>query len=449
MSLPPGPPEPPLAQTLQWSFRPAAFMERCARDYGDPFTARMGGFGEAGEAANVVFVSDPAAIKAIFTGGPELSRVFDSRRGMAPMFGPHSILLVDGAEHLRNRKLMLPPFHGERMAGYGELMREVADTELDGWPIGREIALQPRMQRITLEVILRAVFGLDAGPRRDEVRDRIETLLADVANPFAEFVLGLPERIRSLLMLKFRGKADRADEVLHREIALRRRDPRLEEREDILSLLLQARDEDGQPMDDAELRDQLIALLLAGHETTATAMSWIFDLLFHHPAVHRRLEEEQDDEYLDAVIAEAMRLYPPLPLIDRTLAVPFDVSGYTLPPGTVVAPCIYLAHRRPDVYPEPNAFRPERFLGRRPDTYSWIPFGGGIRRCVGASFASYEMRVVLRTILGRATLRGAGARPERIRRRAIVIAPQRGTRAVLHARKPVGDVGRAPQLASA
>jgi cytochrome P450 len=306
------------------------------------------------------------------------------------------------------------------------------------------------MQRITLEVILRAVFGLDAGPRRDEVRDRIERLLADVANPFSEVVLGLPSRLRGPLMVTFRRKAEQADEVLHREIALRRDDPRLEQRDDILSLLLQARDEDDQPMDDDELRDQLVALLLAGHETTATAMSWVFDLLFHHPAVHRRLEEDPDDEdYLGAVIEEAMRLYPPLPLVDRTLAVPFEVAGYTLPPGTVVAPCIYLAHRRGDVYPEPGAFRPERFLGKRPDTYSWIPFGGGIRRCIGASFASFEMRVVLRTILMRATLRGAGRRPERIGRRAIVIAPRRGTRAVLHSRAPAGDARAAPQLASA
>jgi cytochrome P450 len=450
VSLPPGPREPAFVQALRWVFTPAAFMEHCAQRYGDPFTARLPGFGGPGQTANVVLVSDPATIKAVFTGGPELARVFESRQTMAPVLGLRSILLIDGREHLRNRKLMLPPFHGERMARYRELIEEVANAEIDRWPVERVMPLQGRMQRITLEVILRAVFGLDAGPRRDDVRDRIERMLGDVANPFGELVMGLPARIAEGTVRLFLRSVDPADEVLLREIALRRGDPDLEARDDILSLLLLARDEEGHPMDDGELRDQLVALLLAGHETTATAMSWVFDLLFRNPAVHRRLEEDPDDEeYLDAVIAEAMRLYPPLPIVDRVLASPFEVKGHTLPPGTVLAPCIYLAHRRPDVYPEPDEFHPERFLGHRPDTYSWIPFGGGIRRCVGASFATFEMRVVLRTILSRTTLRPGGNRPERIRRRAIVLAPRRGTRAVLRERRPPQAAPDVSELASA
>jgi cytochrome P450 len=435
-------------------FRPGSFMERCARRHGDPCTVRLGGFGPDGDTRNVVLVSDPATIKSIFTGGGDFARVFDSRVSMAPMFGERSILLIDGDPHMRQRKLMLPPFHGERMTRYGELMAEITDAELDRWEPGRPFALQPRMQAITLDVILRAVFGLDAGPDRDEVRERIELLLAEVANPLGELVLGLPPVVRAPILRMFQRKVDEANEVLYREIARRRDDPRLEERDDILSLLLLARDADGEPMTDAELRDQLVALLLAGHETTATSMAWTFELLFRHPAVHRRLEaecatEEGDGAYLDAVIQESLRLYPPIPVIDRTLAVPFEVAGYELPPGTVLAPCIYLAHRRADVYPDPTSFRPERFLGSKPETYSWIPFGGGIRRCIGASFATFEMKVVMTRILRRATLRAASARPEKIGRRAIVIAPRRGTRAVLHARAPAADAPTERELASA
>jgi cytochrome P450 len=437
---------------LEWVYRPAEFMERCARRYGDPFTLRLSNFGGPDAAPEVVLVSDPAVMKAIFTGGADFARVRESRIVMSPVFGQRSILLIDGDEHMRTRKLMLPAFHGERMKRYGELMEEIANAEIDSWPIGERFALQPRMQRITLEVILRAVFGLEEGPARDEVRARIEKLLAAVANPSGELVMGLPERIKDTALLLFRRTLDAADEVLHREIARRREDPRLEEREDVLSMLLLARYEDGRGMTDEELRDQLMALLLAGHETTATALSWAMELLFRNPAAQRRLEEEcaadADDAYLDAVMQEAMRLYPPVPVIDRTLAAPFEVDGYELPAGTTVAPCIYLAHRREDVYPDPTAFRPERFLDSPPETYSWIPFGGGVRRCLGASFATYEMRIVLRALLRRATLRPASDRPERIHRRAIVIAPRHGTRAVLHGRRPAADERPARELAS-
>ena len=453
MTLPPGPSTPTAVQTLQWVYRPAEFMERCERRHGDPFTARLTNFGGPDEPPEVVFVSDPAAMKAIFTGGADFARVRDARIGMSPVFGERSILLIDGAEHMRQRKLMLPAFHGERMQRYGELMDEIADAEIDSWALGESFALQPRMQRITLEVILRAVFGLEEGSARDEVRTRIEKLLAEVANPFGELAMALPKRVMDTVMIRFRGTLKAADEVLYREIARRRSDPRLEERDDVLSMLLLASYEDGRAMTDEELRDQLVALLLAGHETTATAMSWAMELLFRNPAAQRRLEEEcaaddGDDAYLDAVIQETMRLYPPVPVIDRTLAVPFEVAGYELPAGTTIAPCIYLAHRRPDVYPEPTAFRPERFLEQAPETYSWIPFGGGIRRCLGASFATFEMRVVLRTLLRRATLRPASSRPERIHRRAIVIAPRHGTRAVLYGRRAANHRAPARELAS-
>jgi cytochrome P450 len=454
VSLPPGPSAPPLIQTLEWAYRPGEFMERCQRRHGDLFSVRVRTFRVPGEDAQVVFVSDPAAVKSIFTGGAELARVSDSRSAMRPVFGERSVLLTDGDEHLHRRKLMLPAFHGERMTRYGELMAEIADAELDSWPVGRPLALHPGMQRITLEVILRAVFGLDEGRAHHEVRQRIAKLAADVANPLAELAMALPERVGDVLVRLFGRTVEAVDEALYREIARRRDDPLLEQRDDILSQLVLARDPDGGAMSDQELRDQLVTLLLAGHETTATTMAWVMELLFQNPAAHRRLEEEcasddaSGDAYLDAVIQEAMRLYPPLPAIDRVLAAPFEIGGYELPAGTIVAPCIYLAHRRPEVYPDPTAFRPERFLERPPETYSWIPFGGGIRRCLGASFATFEMRVVLRTLLRRATLRPASARPERVYRRSIVIAPRRGVRAILHGRRDATTQQRARELAS-
>jgi cytochrome P450 len=354
---------------------------------------------------------------------------------MAPMFGPTSILLLDGARHMRQRKLLLPPFHGARMAAYGERIAEVTDREIDGWPLDRPFALQPSMQAITLEVILQLVFGLDDDERRAQVGDAIKQALEMVANPLSELLMGLPGKIGPVnIRASFERAVAEMDALLLAEIAKRRADPALAERDDVLSLLLQARDEDGEAMSDRELRDELVTLLLAGHETTATALAWTFDELFAHPAAFERLRDDEDGEYVDAVINESLRLHPPISLVDRRLRVDLELAGHRLPAGTIVAPCIHLAHRRPDLYPEPAAFRPERFLDRPPETYSWLPFGGGVRRCVGASFATFEMRVVLRTVLARTRLRAASPRRESARRRAIVLAPRRGTRAMLTAR---------------
>jgi cytochrome P450 len=424
-----------LAQTLGWVLRPGRFMERCQRRYGDCFTVRLLGFGDRGP-AGIVFLADPAAAKATFAGDRSLNRVGESRQSMAPMFGSRSILLLDGAEHMRQRKLMLPPFHGERMARYGKLIEEIADREVDSWPSGRVMPLQPRFQAITLEVIFRAVFGLDEAASTDELRGRVKALLEMVANPLSELAMGLPGRIGPInIRAGFERAVASADELLIAEIRRRRDDPTLAEREDILSLLLQARDEDGEPMTDREVRDELVTLLLAGHETTATALAWAFEHLFRRPEALARLTDEcsrgDDDSYLDAVVKETLRLRPPVPLVDRTLSQPLDLGEHVLPAGTTVAPCIYLIHRRPDLYPEPHAFRPERFLDNAPETYGWLPFGGGTRRCVGASFATFEMKTVMRRVLQRARLRPAGSRPEAARRRAIVLAPSRGARAIL------------------
>jgi cytochrome P450 family 135 len=435
MPLPPGPRQPALAQSLEWVMRPAQFMERCRNRYGDCFTVRLGLGG--GLAQPIVFLTDPAAVKALYSAGPEVAPVGEGRQNLAPMFGQRSVLIVDGADHLRQRRLMLPPFHGPRMATYEELIAGITKREADTWPKNKPFALQPRMQAITLEVILRAVFGLDDSGRRAEVRRRIEELLRIVANPLGELLIGFPRKIGPLnLRSQFERRLAQADSVLIAEIERRRADPRLGERQDVLSLLLQARDENDEAMASAELRDQLVTLLLAGHETTATALAWTFDCLFQHAEVFDRLVAECaqrncDSRYMDAVLSEVLRLRPPIAMADRTLAAPLELGGYSLPAGTVVAPCIFLLHRRADLYPDPEAFQPQRFLERSPETYAWIPFGGGVRRCLGASFATFEMKVVLRSVMSRVRLRAASRRPERIRKRAIVLAPRHGTRAVV------------------
>jgi cytochrome P450 len=445
VTLPPGPRRPASALALTWTIRPCSLLDGCLRRFGDTFTLRLLGFGDRGF-NDVVFLADPTAIKTVFTASPDTLRVGELRAAMAPMFGHHSILLLDGQQHMRQRKLMLPPFHGERMARYAELIAAATEQELDAWPIGRSFAIQPRMQAITFDVIMQAVFGLEDAERRAEVGGALRHALDIVANPLSELLMGLPGKIGPInVRFTFERAVAKADALLLEEIANRRKDPALGERDDILALLLQARDEDGEQMTDRELRDELVTLLLAGHETTATALAWAFDyLLRDHRALDRLTEECRGGDgangYLDAVIQEVLRLQPPITFVDRRLTQPLELGGYPLPPGTVVAPCIYLAHRRPDLYPEPTAFRPERFLENPPETYSWLPFGGGVRRCVGASFAMFEMRVVLETILRRARLRAVSERPERAIRRAIVMAPRHGTRVALEERRAIESV---------
>jgi len=433
MTLPPGPRLPTLAQTLDWVYRPARFMQRCQARYGDCFTVRLLGLSASGP-ARVVFICDPGAVKAIFTADPALAPAGAGREAMEPMFGARSVLLIDGQAHMRQRKLMLPPFHGERLSRYGALMCEITREEIAGWPERRAFALQARMQAITLEIILRVVFGLEEDERRAVVRTHIQRLLDIVANPLTELFAGLPESIGPInLRAQFLRTLREADAVLLGEIARRRSEPNLENRDDILSLLLQVPDEDGEVMSDGELRDQLVTLLLAGHETTATALAWAFDQMLRAPdALDRAISEARADTverpYLDAVVKETLRMRPPIPIVDRRLAVPFELGGFQLPAGTIVAPCIYLLHHRADIYPDPHSFRPERFIDTTPDTYAWLPFGGGVRRCLGASFATLEMRLVLQTILENVELRPARARAEKIHRRAIVLAPRHGTR---------------------
>jgi cytochrome P450 len=336
---------------------------------------------------------------------------------------------------------MLPPFHGQRMRAYEEVMREAADRAIDSWPLDAEFALLPSMQQVTLDVILRAVFGVDPGPRQDELKRRLRAMIEPVSNRLGILLMVLMRFENKQAVRRFEDRRHAVDELIYDEIARRRDAPDLEEREDVLSMLLVARDENGEPMTDEELRDQLVTLLVAGHETTATGLSWAFDLVLRNPPVLaevRRAVEEGDDAYVDAVAKEALRMRPVVPGVGRVVrGGSFELGGYTLPEGTEINPSISVVHARPESFVGPRDFRPERFLeDDPPDTYTWIPFGGGTRRCLGASFAMFEMRVVLRRVIERTLLEPVGSQPERVERRGITMVPKTGTRVRVLERRP-------------
>jgi cytochrome P450 len=412
-------------------------MQECREKLGDSFSVKFLGFERP-----MVMISDPEAIKALYT---ERANGLPPGRNIVlePIMGSRSVLLLEGDDHLARRKLMLPAFHGERMRSYQPVVEEIVAAEIDSWPIGEEFPIHSRMQAVTLEVILRVVFGVADGPRLEQLRGMLSKVLMETASPVAQLV-GLATRRFGGRgpWAKFESQLKAVDELLYAEIAERRSDSGLEDRDDILSSLMLARFEDGEAMSDSELRDQLMTLLLAGHETTATALAWTFDLLLRHPLPLQRLRdslEEDSDEYLRATIAESLRLRPVIPLAGRRLAEELTVEGRTLPAGTDVTPAIWLTHTRADIYPEPFAFRPERFLEEGPDTYSWIPYGGGIRRCLGASFAEFEMRIMLSEVLTRCDLHKASPTPEKIGRRNITLSPRGGTPVVVTARRPARE----------
>jgi cytochrome P450 len=418
-SLPPGPAGGPLT-SLGWIFRPLPLLERWRRTYGDTFTLRI-----ASEPPWVV-LSDPEDVKTVFTGDPRILHAGEGNQILRPMLGEHSVLLLDDDRHLRQRKLMLPPFHGERMQRHVETMARVARQEIARWPHGEPFALHPRMQAVTLEVIMRVVFGEHDAGRLDRLRTAIAGFLELGTRPrnFIRMAIAGTERVGRAAWLR-RG-LDPVDELLFALIRRRRGEPDLADRDDILSTLLQARHDDGSAMTDQELRDELMTLLVAGHETTATALAWALERLVRHPEMIERLRSG-DEDYLDAVAQETLRRRPVLPLVLRKLTEPMELGGRLLPAGVSVSPSIYLVHHRADVYPDPYAFRPERFLEQPAGTYTWIPFGGGIRRCLGASFALIEMKTVLRELVQAVALRPAEPRAETVARRAVTWTPSRGT----------------------
>ena len=436
-ALPPGPRLPRVVQTFGFIFGGVRFLEACRRRYGDVVT--MGTLFDS----KFVMVFDPAAVKQLFQGSNSQLHAGEANALLGPILGERSVLLLDEAEHIRHRRLMLPSFHGQRMQVFEDVMRESADQEIDTWPVGEPFAVMPSMQSLTLRVIMRAVFGFEQGPAEDELRPRLREMIEPVARPRGIMLMALLGRLGSNRgeAARFEARRRAVDELLFAEIARRRAAPDLEERTDVFSMLLLAEDEDGKKLSDAEVRDELVTLLLAGHETTATGLAWTLDLLLHTPGAMQRAAAG-DDEYLDAVVKESLRIRPVIPGVGRVVrGGPFSLAGYTIPEGVEINPSIRVIHRRADLYPQPTAFRPERFLGpEAPDTYTWIPFGGGTRRCLGASFAQMEMRIVLRRVLERCSLHAADPRVDETVFRGITLAPKQGVRVVLErAPEPAGQ----------
>jgi cytochrome P450 len=403
-------------------------MAQCAARFGESFMLRIL------HEDQWLVLSNPEHIKVVFKGPPEIFHAGEANRILLPVLGEHSVLLLDGSAHMEQRKLLLPPFHGQRMQRYGALMAEVAAAEIERWPRGAPYRLRPRMQALTLEIILRTVFGLEQGQRLDRLVAELRRMLDLITNPRWLLVPVLMGPDRLTQFGPFQRYIKRVDGPIYEEIARRRAAPDLEQRDDVLSLLLTAKHEDGRPMSDRELRDELLTLLVAGHETTANALAWAVERLVHNPDKLARLTDEVragESEYLDAVITETLRLRPVISIVGRRLTEPVEFAGWSVPAGVTLAPSVFLVHRRPDVYPDPERFEPERFVGNPPGTYTWIPFGGGVRRCLGGAFAQFEMRAVLSELVRRRRLAPARAEPERVLRRAITETPRHDAEVVL------------------
>jgi cytochrome P450 len=446
MPLPPGPRSPAVFQTFALMRSGQRWIERVAARHGDLFTLRTWIFGTQ------VWTSDPELIKQIFTGDPDVLHAGKANNAGKVFTGEKSVLTLDGAPHRRARRLLTPPFHGERMHAYAEAMRTITERVASAWRAGEPFPLLPSLQRITLEVIIANVFGLPDGPRRDLFADRLSALMDAAVSPAAIFFF-VPALQKDLGPLtpwrRLKAQLDEYEALVYEEIAARRAQPAAERSDDILSLLLEARDEEGQGMPDQEIRDQLATLLAAGHETTASSLAWAFERILGHPEVHERIVAEIDAAvaegktaaadlaqlpYLDATIKEVLRQRPSVPMVGRRLERPMVLRGYEIPAGAMVTLSIHLTHRRPDLYPDPEVFRPERFLGTKPDPYSYFPFGGGPRRCLGAAFALQEMKIVVGTVLQRGGLRLAKPGPLRPSPRSLFQAPEGGTEVILSPR---------------
>ncbi|HEY5260926.1 MAG TPA: cytochrome P450 [Solirubrobacteraceae bacterium] len=433
--LPPGPKAPASMQMLaSWS-RPTVSLERARARYGKRFAIQLLG------QPPFVILSDPQDIKELFQAPPNVLHPGEGARILEPIVGPNSVILLDEAPHLRQRKLLLPAFHGESMQSLAGLMTELTEQEVASWPRDERITLHPRLQRLTLEIVLRAVFGLAQGAQLDRLRELLTQILEFGESPLSL----LPFAQRALAGRGPVGRLERLNEETDRliyELIEQRRDEG-DGAPDMLTLLLSARDEDGSPMSNAEIRDELVTALVAGHETTASQLSWGFELLSRQPRVVTRLAEEldsdPDDAYLTATIHEIMRRRPVLMNAEpRLVKQRVEIGGVSYPPGVVLIASAQLVHHDPSIYPEPHAFRPERFLeskgGQAPGTYTWLPFGGGRRRCLGASFAMLEMKIVLRTVITQNVLVPVGEKPETARRRSITVSPSRGCEVILRAR---------------
>jgi cytochrome P450 len=428
--LPPGPRLPRTVQTLAWWNRTIPFLERSRARYGKRFTLRLV------QSPPFVHHSEPDHIKEIFTAPAEVLHPGEGAKVLEPVVGANSVILLDERAHLSQRKLMLPAFHGEKMQRLSGLVEDVAEREVARWPRDEPVELHPRLQALTLEIILRAVFGLDSGERLDVLRERLSRILSFGSRPSSL----IPALQRGKVWSDFTQRRGEVDDQIYATIDERRGEGD-GDRDDVLAMLLEARHEDGSPMSPIELRDELMTLLVAGHETTASELAWAFERLQREPEVVAGLNEEIDggdgDAYLTATIHETLRRRPVLAnAAPRLVMKPVEVGGWHYEPGVCLLADAYLLHHDPDIYEDPYAFRPERFLDEQPGTYTWIPFGGGRRRCLGASFAMLEMKLVLRAVLRQVELAPASPGAEGARRRSITLSPREGARTVLRARRP-------------
>ncbi len=444
MTMPSGPTFiPPMVAVLPWLYRPFPMLDALARHYRDAFTWRLPGLETRGIGGAAVFYH-PDAVKEIFSLGPDDAHAGKINAVLGPILGQYSLLLLDGAEHLRQRKLLLPPLHGERMASYGERMVQLTEQAIRRWPDSGKFAIHPHLQRIALDIILRVIFGLEEGEQMARMHDKVAKILDIGANPLLLFP-GFQKDLGSLSPWgKFVRLRDETDVMIYD--LMRRRRASKEKKDDILSLMLEARDEDGRPMPDNELRDELVTLLVAGHETTATGLAWALRWVLDSPSLVSRLQADLENEgalpnlspdriarapLLDAVVRETLRLQPVVPMVGRVLQKPAQIGGYDLEVGTPVLASIYLVQRRADLYPDPTRFDPDRFLRRKYGPNEWLPFGGGIRRCIGMAFALYEMKMVLATILARTVLRLPRFGKVREVRRSITVSTSEGMPVVL------------------
>ncbi len=434
MQLPDGPKTPPWFQTLQWIFRPLESLDARARAYGDTYRA----LGQ--QMPPLLYFSSPDAIEAIFTAKPDQVSSAEGNQILEPLLGVNSLILLDGKRHQQQRQLLMPPFHGDRMRSYGSLIQDITQQISSQWLPGQPFVVRPAMQEISLRVILSAVFGLHEGKRYEQLRQVLVAML-EAFGSAAGFMLlyyqGLQKDWGAWSPWgRFLRQKQQIKQLLTEEINDRRAHPDLD-RTDILALLLAARDETGQPMSNAELQDELMTLLFAGHETTASALAWALYWIAQLPDVRRKLRAELERlspdadpmtiarlPYLNAICQETLRLYPiAINAFPRIVKQPMNLMGYSLEPGAILLPSVYLAHQRPDVYPNPKQFRPERFLERQFSPYEYLPFGGGDRRCIGAAFALFEMKLVLVTLLSQFDLALVNPKPIKPVRRGLTIAP--------------------------
>lgn len=410
-----------MIQAVAWARRPLPFLERCQKHFGDTFTIRVR------HAGTWVILASPEDVKKVFTAPHSVLGVGLANSVLGPLLGPRSVMLLEEPEHIERRKLMLPPFHGERMRRYSETMAEIARQEARSWPVGQPFELWPRMQEITLEAIMRVVFGPVDTPELEALRRSLRALTNWMNDPHRLNLLAAAGPARFAGNQDYKAMMGPVEDGVLAEVRRRQREPHCTDGSDVAAMLGEARYEDGSPMTEQDLRDELVTLLTDG--PTSSLLSWAFERLLRHSEIYARLRAEvesgEDDSYLDAVVKETLRLCPAAPIVVRRLLEPMELGGYAIPAQTTVAPCVHLMHRNPQIYPDPLAFRPERFLEKAARTYTWIPFGGGVRRCLAAPYAQMLMKQVIRTIVAETDLRAVDPRSEQARKSAIAFVPHR------------------------